>query len=170
MTPASSIWRTRSAAAGAVSPTRRPSAANEMRAFSWSAPRMDQPTASRPFSFPRFIAASRVRYLAGERDLSLDNYDQDRWAIEFDYHAHPLETALATVEAVRANTGPLIRRLPDAAWQRVHQHKTHGRYTAENWLKTYAVHLHEHARQIEDNVAAWRRRPAPASACGGRAR
>jgi len=71
---------------------------------------------------------------------------------------------------VRANTGPLIRRLPDAAWQRVHQHKTHGRYTAENWLKTYAVHLHEHARQIEDNVAAWRRRPAPASACGGRAR
>jgi len=115
-------------------------------------------------------SASRVRYLAGERDLSLDNYDQDRWAIEFDYHAHPLETALATVEAVRANTGPLIRRLPDAAWQRVHQHKTHGRYTAENWLKTYAVHLHEHARQIEDNVAAWRRRPAPASACGGRAR
>jgi len=57
-------------------------------------------------------SASRVRYLAGERDLSLDNYDQDRWAIEFDYHAHPLETALATVEAVRANTGPLIRRLP----------------------------------------------------------
>jgi hypothetical protein len=25
------------------------------------------------------------------------------------------------------------------------------------------VHLHEHARQIEDNVAAWRGRPQPAS-------
>jgi hypothetical protein len=100
-------------------------------------------------------SASRIRYLAGERDLSLDNYDQDRWAIEFDYHAHPLEAALATVEAVRANTAPLIRRLPDAAWERVHQHKTRGRYTATDWLKTYAVHLHEHARQIEDNVAAW---------------
>jgi len=31
-------------------------------------------------------------------------------------------------------------------------------------LRTYAVHLHEHARQIEDNVAAWRSRTAPATA------
>jgi hypothetical protein len=109
-------------------------------------------------------SASRIRYLTGERDLSLDNYDQDRWAIDFDYHAHPLEAALATVEAVRANTAPLIRRLPAAAWERVHHHKTYGRYTAENWLRAYAVHLHEHARQIEANVAAWRKRPAGVSA------
>jgi hypothetical protein len=109
-------------------------------------------------------SASRIRYLAGERDLSLDNYDQDRWAIEFDYHAHPLDAALATVEAVRANTAPLIRRLPAAAWERVHHHKTKGHYTATDWLRTYAVHLYEHARQIEDNVAAWRGRTLPATA------
>src|SRR5438105_4733463 len=69
-------------------------------------------------------SASRIRYLTGERDLSLDNYDQDRWAIDFDYHAHPLESAPAVVEAVRANTAPLIRRLPEEAWQRTHHHKT----------------------------------------------
>jgi hypothetical protein len=109
-------------------------------------------------------SASRIRYVTGEHDLSLDNYDQDRWAIEFDYHAHPLDAALATVEAVRANTAPLIRRLPAACWQRAHHHKTYGRYTAENWLRTYAVHLHEHARQIEDNVAAWRAQAARATA------
>jgi DinB superfamily len=109
-------------------------------------------------------SASRIRYLTGERDLSLDNYDQDRWAIDFDYHAHPLDAALATVEAVRANTAPLIRRLPAEAWQRVHHHKTYGRYTPEHWLRTYAVHLHEHARQIENNVAAWRARAATATA------
>jgi DinB family protein len=109
-------------------------------------------------------SASRLRYLTGEHDLSLDNYDQDRWAVEFDYHAHPLDAALATVEAVRANTAPLLRRLSPERWQRVHQHKTYGRYTAENWLRTYAVHLHEHARQIEDNVAAWRAQPARATA------
>jgi len=103
-------------------------------------------------------------YLTGEQDLSLDNYDQDRWAIDFDYHAHPLEPALATVEAVRANTGPLIRRLPADRWQRLHHHKTYGPYTAENWLRTYAVHLHDHAQQIADNVAAWRAQPARVSA------
>jgi hypothetical protein len=101
-------------------------------------------------------SASRIRYLAGERDLSLDNYDQDRWAIEFAYHAHPLDAALSAVEAVRGNTLPLIRRLPANAWERVHHHKTRGPYTATDWLRTYAVHLHEHARQIADNVAAWR--------------
>ncbi len=109
-------------------------------------------------------SASRIRYLTGERDLSLDNYDQDRWAIDFDYHAHRLESARGVVEAVRANTPPLIRRLPEEAWKRTHHHKTYGPYTAENWLRTYAVHLHEHARQIDDNVAAWRARTAPATA------
>ena len=67
------------------------------------------------------------------------------------------------MQAVRANTVPLIRRLPAEAWQRVHHHKTYGRYTAEDWLRTYAVHLHEHARQIEDNVAAWRARAVAAT-------
>ncbi len=109
-------------------------------------------------------SASRIRYLTGERDLSLDNYDQDRWAVEFDYHAHPMDAALAAVEAVRGNTAPFIRRLPPDAWERAHQHKTYGRYTAEHWLRTYAVHLHEHARQIEDNVAAWRQQSRRATA------
>ncbi|MBI2014254.1 MAG: DinB family protein, partial [Candidatus Rokubacteria bacterium] len=74
----------------------------------------------------------------------------------FDYHAHPLEPALATVEAVRANTTALIRRLPDEARRRVGRHTESGRYTAEDWLGIYAEHLEGHARQIEQNVAAWR--------------
>jgi hypothetical protein len=105
-------------------------------------------------------SASRIRYLAGEKDLSLDNYDQDRWAIAFDYHAHPVDAALAAVAAVRANTLPLIQRLPAEAWDRVHHHKTKGAYTATDWLRTYAVHLHEHAQQVTGNVAAWRARQA----------
>ena len=109
-------------------------------------------------------SASRIRYLAGERDLVLAGYDQDRWAVDFDYHAHPLETALATVAAVRANTVPLLRRLSEEAWRRAHHHPRYGRYTAEDWLRTYAVHLHDHARQIGDNVAAWRARAVPTTA------
>jgi len=76
--------------------------------------------------------------------------------LELDYHAHPFEAALAAVEAVRAHTLPLIRRLPAHVWDRVHQHKTKGPYTATDWLRTYAVHLHEHARQIAANTTAWK--------------
>ena len=100
----------------------------------------------------------RIRSLVAEQDPMLVGYDQDQWAIALDYHAHPLAPALATVEAVRANTTALIRRLPDAAWARAGTHTESGRYTAEDWLRIYAEHLEIHADQIEKNVAAWRAR------------
>jgi hypothetical protein len=55
-------------------------------------------------------AHMRLRYLLAEPDPLIVGYDQDRWAQRFDYHAHPLDAALATVKAVRANTVPLLQR------------------------------------------------------------
>lgn len=100
-------------------------------------------------------AASRIRLLVAEPEPLIVGYDQDAWAIIFDYHARPLAPALAAVVAVRANTVPLLWALPDAAWQRAGRHTEVGHYSAEDWLRTYTVHLHDHARQIEDNLAAW---------------
>jgi DinB superfamily len=101
-------------------------------------------------------AAARIRYLAAEADPVILGYDEAEWARRFDYHDHPLEPALVLVEAVRANTVALIRRIREEAWQRVGRHSESGRYSAEDWLKIYAEHLEIHARQIEANVAAWR--------------
>jgi DinB family protein len=97
----------------------------------------------------------RIRYLLAEKEPTIVGYDQDEWARTFDYHAHPLEPALQTVEAVRANTAALISRLPEAAWAREGRHTQSGRYTAETWLDVYADHLEKHSRQIERNLAAW---------------
>jgi hypothetical protein len=101
-------------------------------------------------------AYARIRYLMAERDPVLVGYDQDQWAMTSDYHSLPLEPALATVEAVRGSTAALIRRLPEEAWTRAGRHTESGRYTAEDWLKIYAGHLEDHARQIEKNVEQWR--------------
>jgi hypothetical protein len=101
-------------------------------------------------------AAARIRYLVGEREALILGYDQEAWAATFDYHGHPIEPALALVEALRANTTALLRRLPEEAWRREGRHTESGRYTAEDWLRIYAEHLEGHARQIEDNLAAWR--------------
>ena len=49
-------------------------------------------------------AYARIRYVIAEQEPTIQGYDQDRWALAFDYHASPLEPALAVVEAVRANT------------------------------------------------------------------
>lgn len=103
-------------------------------------------------------SVARIRFLLAEEDPVIVAYDQDRWARALDYHALPLDPALATVEAVRANTGPLLRRMTDAQWQRAGRHTESGRYSAETWLEIYAEHLEIHARQLERNLAAWNSR------------
>ena len=101
-------------------------------------------------------AHARIRYLiAEERPPVIQGYDQARWAQVLDYHALPWEPALATVEAVRANTTALLKRMNDEQWARVGSHTEAGTYGALDWLKTYAEHLEVHSRQLERNIAAW---------------
>jgi hypothetical protein len=100
---------------------------------------------------------ARIRFLVAEKDPVIQGYDQENWARTFDYHALPLEPALATVESVRASTGALIRTLSEADWAKRGRHTESGAYGAEEWLKIYADHLENHARQIENNLAAWQK-------------
>lgn len=102
----------------------------------------------------------RIRFLLAEADPLVPGYDQDRWAQVLDYHSRPLAPALAAIDAVRANTVPLLQSLPGDAWGRVGRHTESGRYTPDDWLTIYAAHLHQHAAQIERNLAAWRAQPA----------
>lgn len=101
-------------------------------------------------------AAQRIRYLLAEPQPVVQGYDENEWARRFDYHAHPLDLALDTVTAVRANTTALLRRLPADAWERAGTHTQSGAYSAEDWLRSYAAHTHNHAGQIERTLAAWR--------------
>ena len=103
-------------------------------------------------------AYARIRYVVAEPEPLVVGYNEAQWAVTFDYHALPLEPALATVDAVRASTVALLRRLPESAWARVGRHTESGRYGAEDWLQIYAAHLEDHAAQIEANVAAWKAR------------
>ncbi len=103
-------------------------------------------------------AAMRIRYLLAEPRPVIQGYDQAQWAVALDYHKLPLDAALTTVTAVRANTVPLLRRMTDAQWRATGEHTESGRYGAEDWLKIYAEHLEKHSGQIERNLAAWKRR------------
>ncbi len=101
-------------------------------------------------------AAARIRYLAAEAEPVILGYDPANWATRFDYENHPLEPALATVEAVRANTAALVRRLPDGVWTKAATHSESGRYTGEDWLRIYSEHVEEHIAQIQRVAGEWR--------------
>jgi hypothetical protein len=101
-------------------------------------------------------AAVRIRYLLAEPEPVIVGYNPPNWAARFGYASHPLDAALAAVEAVRANTVPILRTLPEQAWQTAGRHTEHGRYTADDWLRIYSDHVEEHIAQIDATVSAWR--------------
>jgi len=102
-------------------------------------------------------AYARIRFVVAEKEPVIQGYDQEVWARVFDYHALPLAPALATVDAVRGTTAALLRTLTDADWAKKGTHSESGPYGAEPWLQIYADHLENHARQIENNLAAWQK-------------
>lgn len=101
-------------------------------------------------------AAARIRFLATEESPMIQGYDEAEWAKRLDYHSLPIEPALATVDAVRANTTALLRRLPESVWSSEGKHTHSGKFSAERWLEVYAEHLEKHSRQVERNLEAWK--------------
>jgi len=97
----------------------------------------------------------RIRYLVAEDNATIFGYDPDVWARKFSYHDHPLDAALLAVEAVRANTVPILRQMSEEDWASAGTHSESGRYTAEDWLRTYAAHLEQHVLQVRGVIAAW---------------
>jgi hypothetical protein len=90
--------------------------------------------------------------------MALDAAEREQLIQQYSKGPAQFKAALAVIEAARTNTVALLRRLPERAWSREGRHTESGRYTAEDWLRIYAVHLEEHARQIESNLAAWHAR------------
>jgi len=76
-------------------------------------------------------------------------YDQERWAAEprLGYDG-PIELPLAVLEAVRASSAALLRRLADADFARTGHHVEYDTYSVQQWLEIYADHAHGHADQI----------------------
>lgn len=101
-------------------------------------------------------AHMRIRFILGEKEPRIMAYDQDQWARVLRYHDLPLGPALATIDAVRANTVPLLRAMSDADWKKAGIHPEHPSYGAEKWLEVYADHLEVHSRQIARNVEGWK--------------
>ena len=111
-------------------------------------------------------AAMRIRYLTAEPNPRVIGYDQDVWARTFDYHALDENLGIEIAEAVRKWTVPLLETLSGEQWLKEGMHSERGRYTVEEWLTLYAEHLHNHARQIDRNLAAWKSRPSAGATKG----
>jgi hypothetical protein len=93
-------------------------------------------------------SAGRIRKLLVEDNPVIQGYDQDQFATRLHYNEREMAPALEAFRSARATTVQLLSLMSDDDWQRAGTHTESGRYTAEDWLRIYAAHAHNHAAQI----------------------
>ena len=102
-------------------------------------------------------AALRARKLIVEPNGVLMGYDQDKWAVELNYHDQSWEDALETVKFVRKTTYKLLKQQPDEVFQNAVKHPEYDEpYTFEKWLSIYSGHIPGHIEQIKNNYKIWK--------------
>ena len=94
-------------------------------------------------------SALRIRKLLAEDHAIIQGYDQELYAKRLRYNERDIAPSLEAFRAARATTAQLLPGLSDADWAREGWHTESGRYSAETWLRIYAVHAHNHAGQIQ---------------------
>ncbi len=95
-------------------------------------------------------SAIRLRRLLVEDSPVLEGYDQELFARRLNYNSREMEPALLAFRAARLTTVQLLEGMTDDDWRREGRHTESGRYTTEDWLKSYAAHAHTHADQIRN--------------------
>jgi len=93
-------------------------------------------------------SALRLRRLLVEDHPLIQAYDQDEYAVKLRYNERDIAPSLEAFRAARATTAQLIDMMVEEDWHREGTHSESGSYSAEDWLKIYAAHAHNHAAQI----------------------
>lgn len=91
-------------------------------------------------------SATRIRRLLAMREPTILGYDEKAFAsLATD---RPIGPSLEAMRWARESTSQLLERMTEDDWNRVGRHTESGRYGAEDWLRIYAAHAHDHADQI----------------------
>ena len=93
-------------------------------------------------------SAIRLRKLLTEESPQIQGYDQESYAARLRYNERDIAPALDALRGARATTAQLLDAMTEDDWAREGTHSESGRYTAEDWLRIYAAHAHNHAAQI----------------------
>lgn len=93
-------------------------------------------------------SALRLRKLLTEDNPVIHGYDEAAYALRLRYNERDPAPALEAFRQARATTAQLFSQMSEEDWQRQGSHTESGSYTAETWLRIYAVHAHNHAAQI----------------------
>jgi len=90
----------------------------------------------------------RFRRLLVEDHPVIQGYDQDDYARRLNYNQREMTPSLEAFRFARETTAQLFDFMTEESWKREGTHSESGSYSAEDWLRIYAAHGHNHAAQI----------------------
>jgi hypothetical protein len=102
-------------------------------------------------------AALRARMLIVEPNGVVMGYDQDKWALDLNYHDQDYEDALEVVRLARKTTYKILKAQPDQVFNNAVKHPQYEEpFTFDQWLDSYSAHIPGHIEQIKNNYKIWK--------------
>ena len=96
------------------------------------------------------IASDRMKRIAAEDHPTLIGYNETAFAKTLAYDHIPAQDACEVFRLNRRITAELLRRLPDAAFQKTGFHNERGELTLEHLVSDYIEHLDHHLKFIKE--------------------
>ena len=99
----------------------------------------------------------RCRRFIAQPGSGVYGYDQDKWAIDLNYHAQSIDDSLQLFKLLRKMSYDLIKTVDEKTWETATvNHSENGIMTFEQWLKMYEEHIPVHLKQMKRNLADWK--------------
>jgi len=96
------------------------------------------------------IASDRMKRVIAEENPQLIGFDESKFAENLFYDQADAHQACEVFKLNRQLTAEILRRLPDAAFERHGTHSERGPITLANLVETYAGHLEHHLRFVAE--------------------
>ena len=100
------------------------------------------------------IVADRMKRVIAEDKPTLIGADENRFAAALCYHDRDAEEELSIIEKTRGQMARILRKLPDAALQRVGNHNERGPLTLEQLMGNATGHIGHHLKFIQEKRKA----------------
>jgi len=94
------------------------------------------------------IYVDRMKRVIAEDTPTLLGADEQKFAAALCYHERDLQEELTIIETSRSQFARILRKLPDAALQRIGNHNERGPLTLEKLLTGVNAHIAHHVKFI----------------------
>jgi hypothetical protein len=94
------------------------------------------------------ILADRMKRVISHDNPTLLGADENLFAATLSYNDRDIEVELDVIENTRKQLARVLRRLPDAAFQRIGTHNERGPISLEKWLTIATNHIPHHVQFI----------------------